>query len=84
MSEVAVRMVREARSARDAARAERDEARSALRQIAHLYPLPDCCAQKADDVHGINDGKSRGILLAAALDIARTALGLPTEPRREE
>ncbi len=46
----------------------------ALTSIANLYPYPDFCAQKADEVYGINDGKARGILLQAALDIARNAI----------
>ena len=47
----------------------------ALCQIAELYPYPHECKQQADQVYGINDGKNRSILLQAALDIARQAIG---------
>jgi hypothetical protein len=45
---------------------------NALKVIATLYP--EQCGQPADEVYGINDGKQRGILLQAALDIARKAI----------
>ena len=51
-----------------------NDAREALEQISSLWPEPPNCADVMG-VYGINDGKSRAILLQGALEIARKALG---------
>jgi hypothetical protein len=45
----------------------------ALEGIANLWPYPPNCADVMS-VNGINDGRSRAILLEAALEISRNAL----------
>lgn len=47
--------------------------KQALQQISALWPEPPNCADILS-VSGINDGKSRAILLDAAIKIARKAL----------
>ena len=49
--------------------------RAALEQISRLWPEPPNCADVNPEFVGPNGGKSRAILLKAALEIARTALG---------
>lgn len=47
---------------------------AALESISSLWPEPPNCADMLE-VGGINDGRGRAILLYAAINIARKALG---------
>ena len=51
-----------------------EKLRTALKQIATLWPEPGMCAEVNPEWVGENDGKQRAILLEAALNISRAAL----------
>ncbi|CAN5951017.1 unnamed protein product [Sphagnum jensenii] len=56
----------------------RHELEQALRDIANLWPIGT--SAKIMDVAGVNDGKSRAIIAATAVTIARKALGIERLP----